>query len=307
MELESLYRTYSHHLKTKYGQKVYKLPVNIPCSCPNRDGTKGKNGCIFCGESGSGFELLDQKLSVTEQLNQNKAFIQKKYKANSFIAYYQSFSNTYLNFDLFKKFMLEGASFPDVVELSISTRPDCIQDHQLDYLSELKNKYNTNITLELGLQSANNKTLSILNRGHTLEDYIHSANRIHEYGFNLTTHVISDLPWDTEEDIFNLSQVLNETESDYLKIHSLYVEKNTELEKMYINGLKLLDADQYINRTIMLLENIHPEMVIQRLIGRVPESESVIANWHQSWWKIRDQLVERMIESNSFQGKYYGR
>lgn len=305
MDLNSLYRVYSTYLKNKYGQKVYKLPVNIPCSCPNRTGLKDTRGCIFCGASGSGYELLDPSQTVTNQLDLNSQFIRKKYKANKFIAYYQSFSNTFLNINDFKKYMTEGANYPEVVELSISTRPDCIYEEQLDFLAKLKKEKNVDITIELGLQSSNNKTLEILNRHHSVEDYIKSSKLIHDYGLEVCTHVISDLPWDSNKDILNLSHLLNKTGSEFLKVHSLYVEKNTKLEEMYRNGLELLDSDTFINRTILLLEHINPNMVIERLIGRIPEENSVIANWHQSWWKIRDQLVDKMVLENKYQGKEF--
>ncbi len=307
MDLNEIYRVYSTYLKNKYGQKVYKLPVNIPCSCPNRDGRKGTQGCIFCGGSGSGFELLSENLSVSEQLLKNKELIQRKYKANKFIAYFQSFSNTYLNFDLFKRFMTEAAQFDNIIELSISTRPDCIEYKHIDFLNNLKEKTNTNITIELGLQSSNNKTLQILNRQHTVEDYINSAQLIKNNGLDLCTHIISDLPWDSKEDIVNLANLLNETQTDFLKVHSLYVERGTVLEKLYNNGLELLSSNDFIERTILLLELLNPNIVIERLIGRIPEKNCVYANWQQSWWKIRDLMIETMVKNSNFQGRRYTR
>ena len=307
MDLNEIYRVYSTYLKNKYGQKVYKLPVNIPCSCPNRDGRKGTQGCIFCGGSGSGFELLSENLSVSEQLLKNKELIQRKYKANNFIAYFQSFSNTYLNFDLFKRFMTEAAQFDNIIELSISTRPDCIEYKHIDFLNNLKEKTNTNITIELGLQSSNNKTLQILNRQHTVEDYINSAQLIKNNGLDLCTHIISDLPWDSKEDIVNLANLLNETQTDFLKVHSLYVERGTVLEKLYNNGLELLSSNDFIERTILLLELLNPNIVIERLIGRIPEKNCVYANWQQSWWKIRDLMIETMVKNSNFQGRRYTR
>ncbi len=305
MDLNSLYRVYSKHLKEEFGEKVYKLPVNIPCTCPNRDGTKGIGGCIFCGAVGSGFELLDENLSVTNQLKSNSELIRRKYKANKFIAYFQSFSNTYLDFDRFKNYMTEASQFDGIVEIAISTRPDCISQEQLEFLEQLKKDTGVEITIELGLQSSNNKTLEILNRKHSVEDYIEAAKKIKKHGFKLSTHVIVDLPWDLTEDILELAQLLNEVDTDYVKIHSLYVEKGTKLEQMYRNGLKLLSSEEFINRAILLLENLNPGIIIERLIGRIPEENCVYANWNTSWWKIRDQLIDKMIQTNSYQGKNY--
>lgn len=302
---ESFYRVYSNYLKDKYGEKVYKLPVNIACSCPNRDGTKGVGGCIFCGAKGSGNELLSQTLSVSEQLRRNRERIEKKYKAHRFIAYYQSFSNTYLDFERFKEYMREGAAFDGVLGLAISTRPDCVENRHLEYLCALRDEYDLEITLELGLQSSNDKTLEILNRGHSVKDYLEASERIKSFGLSLCTHLISDLPWDNRDDIKRAGELINTADSDFLKIHSLYIEKDTELERMYKNGLKLLESKDYIERTILLLETINPNVVIERLIGRVPEEDSYLSNWHRSWWIIRDQLLEEMKERKTYQGRRY--
>lgn len=305
MDLEKYYRVYSNYLRDEYGQKVYKLPLNIPCTCPNRDGSKDTKGCIFCGASGSGYELLSEENSITSQLEQNSELIKKKYKAEKFIGYFQSFSNTYLPFEDFKKYINEAIVFDGIVELSISTRPDAITEEQLEFLSEIQNKEKISITIELGLQSSNDNTLKILNRHHTVEDFKVATDLIHKYGIKVCAHLIIDLPWDNTEDILNLSKLINETKCEFVKIHSLYVEKDTELEKMYNNGLRLLSSDDFIDRSILFLENLNPNIVIERLVGRIPEENSVFANWNRSWWIIRDQLVEKMNINNTYQGKNY--
>ena len=173
----NLYNEYSNFLKEKYGEKVYKLPVNIPCTCPNRDGTVGIGGCTFCAEIGTGFEMLENTLSVKEQLKQNMEYISKKYKANKFIAYFQNYTNTYLKLEEFKKYIKE-AIMENIVEISISTRPDCIGDEYLEFLSEIKRNYNINFSIELGLQTVNYHTLISINRGHTLAEFIDAVLRI---------------------------------------------------------------------------------------------------------------------------------
>ena len=141
-----LFNEYSDYLKSKYGEKVYKLPVNIPCTCPNRDGTLGFGGCTFCSDVGAGFELLDNSLSVKEQLSKNMEYISKKYKANKFIAYFQNYTNTYMNIEKFKSF-INDAVMDNIVEIAISTRPDCISDEVLEYLNHIKNHHHVNITV----------------------------------------------------------------------------------------------------------------------------------------------------------------
>ena len=157
------YKAYSTHLKELYGEKVYKLPVNLPVTCPNRmDG----DGCTFCGGVGTGFEAMNSEVSVSEQLNATKGKITKRYKAKKFIAYFQNYTNTFMAMELFKAYLEEAAAFPDVVEISVSTRPDCIRTDYLACLAELQERTRVGINIELGLQTANYHTLARVHRGH---------------------------------------------------------------------------------------------------------------------------------------------
>ena len=179
-----LYYKYSDYLKNKFNAKVYKLPVNLPVTCPNRDGTISFGGCSYCGDEGAGFECLNNSISVKEQLDKNMQYIKKRYKAEKFIAYFQNYTNTFLSLKDFKKYINE-ANLDYIVDISISTRPDCINDIYLDFLKEFKEKTNINITIELGLQTSNYHSLEKINRGHSLAEYIFAANQIKNYGFDL--------------------------------------------------------------------------------------------------------------------------
>ncbi|WP_414733841.1 TIGR01212 family radical SAM protein [Acetobacterium carbinolicum] len=302
---ENLYNIYSVWLKERYGEKVYKIPVNIPVTCPNRDGSKGSGGCVYCGAKGGGNETLSDLLSVTEQIERNTAYIGKRYHAKKFIPYFQSFSNTYCKFSDFKKWIIEAIR-PDVVEISISTRPDCITDEQLKFLEKVKKDDAVEVTIELGLQSVNEETLKIINRGHTLADYNQAIDRIKAAGLLSCTHMILDLPWDSEEDVIKGAQVLSDKGTDFVKCHSLYIEKNTLLKHWYDQKqVTLLTKEDYITRAILFLEYLNPEIVIQRLIGRVPKEDSVITNWNTSWWKIKDELEAHMKYENNYQGRKF--
>ncbi len=302
MDEKSLYRVYSEYLREKYGTKVYKLPVNLPTTCPNRDGCVGKGGCIFCGEEGAGFESLDSAMSVREQIEKNMDYIRKRYKAQNFIAYFQNFTNTYMDIDIFEK-AVKDALIEDVVEISISTRPDCVSDVHLDILRDIKEKHHVEITIELGLQSVNYHTLKIVNRGHTLGEFIDSVLRIKKYGFQVCTHLILNLPWDNNDDVIENAKVLSALSIDHVKLHSLYIVENTILGTMYKKGnIQLITKDEYIERVIAFLEYLKEDIIIQRLIGRAPEENTLFVNWNTSWWKIKDEIVLRMIERETFQG-----
>ena len=302
---ETLYNIYSVWLKERYGEKVYKIPVNIPVSCPNRDGTKGTRGCVYCGSKGGGNETLSDQLSVREQIERNIAYIGKRYHAKKFIPYFQSFSNTYCEFTDFQKWIREAIR-PDVVEISVSTRPDCITDEQLHFLAQVKKDQAIEVTIELGLQSVNEETLRIINRGHTLADYEQTIDRIKAAGLLTCTHMILDLPWDREEDVISGAKLLSCKKTDFVKCHSLYIEKNTVLKEWYEQKkVMLLTKDDYIYRAILFLEYLDPRIVVQRLIGRAPKEDSVITNWNTSWWKIKDELEAHMKQENNYQGRKF--
>lgn len=299
------YNTYSKHLKDKYGQKVYKLPINIPATCPNRDGTLGFGGCIFCGEEGAGYENLSNKISVKQQIETNSEYIRKKYKAEKFIAYFQNFSNTYVPLEKFKEY-INDACQKDIIEISISTRPDCIKDEYLEFLKEVNENKSVEISFELGLQTVNYHTLDKINRGHGLAEFIDAVLRIKNYGFEICVHIILDLPWDTERDIIESSKIVSVLGIEQVKMHSLYIVKNTALEKMYNkNEIKLLSKDEYIKRAITFIEYLSPDIIIQRLIGRAPEENTILVNWNTSWWKIKNEIDELMDKMESFQGKKF--
>ncbi|HHZ00107.1 MAG TPA: TIGR01212 family radical SAM protein [Tissierellia bacterium] len=297
-----LYNEYSDYLKSKYGEKVYKLPVNIPCTCPNRDGTLGFGGCTFCSDVGAGFETLDNSLSVKDQLTRNMEYISKKYKAGKFIAYFQNYTNTYMGLESFKSY-INDAVMDNIVEIDISTRPDCISDEILEYLSDLKNLNRVNITVELGLQTANYHTLRDINRGHTLAEFIDAVLRIKEYDFDICAHVILNLPGDTMLDTVETAKILSALKIDQVKIHSLYIMEGTEMGRAYKNNeIAVISKDEYVERVIVFLEHLDKEIAVQRLIGRAPEEKSLFVNWSMSWWRIKDEILNKMESEKRYQG-----
>lgn len=297
-----LYNEYSKYLNKKYGEKVYKLPVNIPCTCPNRDGSLGYGGCTFCADVGTGFEMLDNSLSVKEQLKRNMDYISKKYKANKFIAYFQNYTNTYMETERFKSY-INDAIMDNIVEIAISTRPDCISDEKLKFLNEIQCTYNVNITVELGLQTVNYHTLKSINRGHTLSEFIDAVLRIKRYNFQICTHVILNLPGDNIIDTVETAKILSVLKIDQVKIHSLYIMENTKMGELYKNNeITIITKDEYVERVIVFLEHLNKDIVVQRLAGRAPKENSLFVNWGMSWWKIKDEILLKMESENRYQG-----
>lgn len=292
------YRKYSDFLKEKFGEKVYKLPIKLDLTCPNRDGACGYGGCIFCGEEGGSFE--NNYGSIKSQLKQNKELIKKKYKANKYISYFQNFTNTYMPIDDFKKSVRESL-IDDVVGVSISTRPDCLGDEYLDFLEEINKDYF--VTVELGLQTSNYHSLKKLNRGHTLAEFIDACIRLKKRNINICTHIIIGLPWDDDLDIIETAKILNVLRVDEVKIHALYIVSGTKLGQMYEEGkIKTISLEDYKRKVILFLRHLNNDIIVERIIGRAPEENSLFCNWDTSWWKIRDDIVKIMQENNYCQG-----
>lgn len=299
------YNIYSQYLKSKYGEKVYKLPINLPLTCPNRDGVLGWGGCSFCGEIGTGFENLSGDMSVSQQIDTNMKYIGKKYGADKFIAYFQNFSNTYLPLENFKKYIQEACK-AGIVEIAISTRPDCIADEYLAFLKEINNETGIEISIELGLQTVNYHSLIRINRGHTLAEFIDAIIKIKKFSFDICVHLILNLPWDTMDDVVENAKVISALGLNQVKLHSLYILRDTVMGQMYQNGeFDMIPLEEYIERVIVFLEYLHPGIVVQRLIGRAPEEDSLFVNWNTSWWKIRDMIEQEMERRDSYQGKYF--
>lgn len=298
-----LYNNYSHYLKEKYGEKVYKIPISIPCSCPNRDGNISTGGCIYCGESGVGYENLPNSLSSSEQLDKNIEYISKRYKAKKFISYFQNYTNTYLPLEDFKRHIVQVVR-ENIVGISVSTRPDSINEKYLEFLKDVSTKNNLDITIELGLQTANYHTLNKINRGHTLGEFIDGALMVKSYGFDICAHVILNLPWDNELDVIESAKIISALNIDSIKSHALYIEKHTRMAELYMNNeFEIVSLDNYINRVILFLEYLKPNISIQRLIGRAPQENTLFCNWNTSWWKIKDMIEEEMKKRESYQGK----
>lgn len=298
------YKVYSDHLRKKYREKVYKIPINLPLTCPNRDGLLSREGCTFCAEVGAGFECLSSQLTVKEQLEENIAYIGQKYNAKKYIAYFQNYTNTYLPFESFKKAILDSLR-EDVVEIALSTRPDALNDKHLEFLSMVKETYQVEISIELGFQTANYHTLVKINRGHTLAEFIDAVNRIRKYDFDIVAHVILNLPYDDTLDVIESAKILSALEINSVKIHSLYIAKGTKMAEQYENGeLDLKTVEDYIEKVGVFLSYLNEDITVQRLVARAPEEETLFCNYGISWWKIKDMILEHLEKNDIVQGQY---
>ncbi|MEW6622472.1 MAG: TIGR01212 family radical SAM protein [Bacillota bacterium] len=298
------YKVYSTYLAEKYGGRVYKVPVNLPGSCPNRDGTLGRGGCIFCDEEGSGFECLPNTLSIKEQVKTNQEFFRQRFGADKFIVYFQAFTNTYKPLKEFQEEIAAAVTGTDIIGLSVSTRPDCISDDYINALRDLQNEQKlAEVDIELGLQTVNYHTLEYVNRGHTLAEFIDAALRIKKAGLKICAHVILNLPGDDLLDVIENAKILSALGVDYVKLHSLYVVENTILGAKYASGeFQIISLDEYVKRVVTFLQYLDPNIVIQRLMGKGPKGKLLFSNWDTSWWKIKETIERRLEKLDTYQG-----
>ncbi len=299
--MEKPYRDYNSYLKELFGCRVHKITVDAGMTCPNRDGTVGVGGCIYCNSRGSGTGKWKLGKSIRDQLEEPKGYLKKRFGAEKFIAYFQSFSNTYAPLERLKSLYEEALSVEDVVGLSIGTRPDCVPEDVLDYIKELSKDYY--VSIEYGLQSAHDRTLQAINRGHTVSTFLDALERTRRRNIAVTVHVIIGLPGESEEEIIETARFLSRLDIQSVKIHLLYVVKDTVLERLYRDGLyRCLEKNEYIKLASLFIANLSPTIVIQRLTGDPHKEELVAPHWALKKQEVLNGIIQYMKDHNLRQG-----
>lgn len=294
------YYKMSKSLIDKYGVKTYKLPLHLEGTCPNRDGSLSRGGCSFCAQGGMDFELLDAKLPIAKQLEKNKAYIGKRYGAKAFIAYFQNYSATYGPLEELLSMMKE-CLIDDVVEISLSTRPDCVPKPVLQELRNFSHIHGVEVSLELGVQCLNDEVLKSMGRGHDGQTSLSAMERIKNEGLGLGVHCILNYPGMDRQDIVNLAKACSEIGVERVKLHSLYIEKGTRLGDDFLKGkFELCDQEEYLERVLIFLGHLNENIAVERLLARAPQETSLFCNWSRSWRYLMKEL-EIMMESRDFQ------
>jgi radical SAM protein (TIGR01212 family) len=305
--MKNRYRDYNTYLREIFGYRVQKISLDAGFSCPNRDGTISDSGCIYCDSRGSGSgAMIHRGISIEEQIITGIKNAQKKYKAKKFIAYFQSFTNTYAPVPVLKDLYSRALGHPAMTGISIGTRPDCIDHEILELIKSFQKKYL--VWIELGLQSAHNKTLLSINRGHDVACFEQAVRMANEYGLNICAHVILGLPGETREMMLDTARFLAELPVNGVKIHSLYITRGTTIADIYKRGeFKCMDRDEFIDTLIDFLELLPPEYVIQRLTGDPQKTELVAPDWTLEKSLNLRLIKQRLEERDTWQGKRYGK
>lgn len=298
-----LYYPFSEFLKEKFGCRVHKISLDAGFSCPNRDGTLSRKGCIFCNNKAFSF-FSREKFPLEEQISRSIEFAKERFKAKKFIAYFQAFTNTYGEAKELKKKYDVIKRFPDIVGLSISTRPDCIDISKIELIQSYTKDYL--VFVEYGLQSANNPSLNWLNRNHTFEDFLKAVDITANRAILICAHIILGIPQESKEDVANTAKAISSLPLWGIKFHCLHAVRETYLERLYNQGKVKLPAEkEYIELVCNFLELIPPDWVILRLISGASKEYLIAPKWVNQKQFIISKIEEELKKRGSYQGKRF--
>lgn len=298
------YHSLNYELKRIFGTKVVKLSVDGGFTCPNRDGTAGDKGCIFCGEEGSGEFTFSKNLSIPEQIAKQKEFMSKKWATGKYIAYFQNFTNTYGDTEYLKEKYYAGISQKGMVGLAIATRPDSISPSALDLLEEINKK--TYLWIELGLQTIHDTTANFIRRGYDLCCYEKTVEELKKRNIRIVTHLIFGLPGESKQDILESVKYVSERDTWGIKIHLLYIQRGTDLHKFYMeHPFHILTKEEYVNMVCDSIEIIPKDMIIHRLTGDGKKALLIEPKWSLDKLKVLSDIDKELSIRNSYQGKFF--
>lgn len=290
------YLSFNKYLKDKFGQKVYKISLDGGFTCPNRDGKIDTRGCIFCSKGGSGDFAQNRNLSITEQVESGKKRVEKKIKSGKYIAYFQAFTNTYAPVEILRAKYSEAINHPDIVALSIATRPDCLGDDVIELLDEM-NKIKP-VFVELGLQTIHSDSAKYIRRGYSLEVYNEAVKKLKNIGVNIVVHIILGLPNESEEDMLESVKYVCQSQIDGIKLQLLHVIDGTDLAKDYEKGLfKTLEFDEYVELIAKCVAIIPKNIVIHRLTGDGAKKDLIAPLWSADKKRVLNAINKALRES----------
>lgn len=289
------YKDYSHWIREQFPFRVQKISVDAGFSCPNRDGRLSSGGCTFCDNKTFNPSYCDRAKSITQQLEEGKAFFAKKYPEMKYLAYFQAYSNTYAPLEELKRKYEEALAVDDVVGLVIGTRPDCVSDEALDYLQQLNQR--TFLIVEYGIESANDDTLRRINRGHTFDCSRQAIIKAHQRGLLTCGHVILGLPGEDEEEMLHQASTISQLPLDILKLHQLQIIKGTPLAKEYeAHPFHVFSAEEYVNLVIRYVSQLRNDLVLERFVSQSPPDMVIAPKWGLKNHEFTDLLNKRIRE-----------
>lgn len=301
------YLDYSSFIKFSFGERVQKISLDIGFSCPNRDGSKGYGGCTYCNNNTFNPDYCQPTKSIKEQLEQGISFFGKKYKTQQYLAYFQAYTNTYTDLESLKQLYEEALNVEGVIGLVIGTRPDCISEEIIDYLSFLSKRYF--ISLEFGVESTLNRTLENVNRCHTFEETKIAFESCVNKGFHLGAHLIIGLPDESKSDMLHHATEISKLPINTLKLHHLQIVKNSVMEVQYKRNpenFNLFTSEKYIDFITDFIGFLRPDIIIERFISETPQDLLIAPKWNNlKNFEVVAKIDKKLKEKNTWQGKFY--
>ncbi|MGN1113876.1 MAG: TIGR01212 family radical SAM protein [Oscillospiraceae bacterium] len=295
------YQTYNYYLRHRFGKKVFKVSLNADLGCPNRDGTKGVGGCIFCSAKMSGDFAGNPEEDILEQYTEIREQMSKKWEDALCIPYFQAGSNTYADVETLRKMYTTALSLENAVGLSIATRADCITEEIADLLQEFSQK--TYLTVELGLQTIFDETALLCNRCHTYADFLKGFDMLKKRGINVCVHIINGLPGESQDMMVETARTVGNLGIHSIKIHLLHILKGTELAEMYKQGqVKAMERDDYVNVVCNQLEVLPEDVIIQRVTGDGAKDDLIAPLWSLKKFCVMNEIDKELVRRNSYQG-----
>ncbi len=300
--MEKRYNSFGAYIRKQFHTTVYKVNVDAGFTCPNRDGTVGTSGCIYCNNDSFRPNSCRPTLSVGEQIKNGIEYIKKRYKADKFLVYFQPYTNTYAPVEELENLYKDALSGPSVVGLAIGTRPDAVDEEKIALLESLAEKYF--ILVEYGMQSMYDKSLEFINRGHNYATFKKALDLTRNRGILTGAHIIVGFPTETREEMLSMADELSHLPVDFLKIHQLQVIKDTPLENMYKeNPFHVFEYEEYLEFVTEFLERLSPRIVLQRLFARAPDSILIAPQWGKNRQEILRDIEKKLEVRDTFQGK----
>ncbi len=300
------FNDYSNFLRKKFNNRVQKLSLNVGFTCPNRDGSKGTGGCSFCNNNTFNPDYCEPGMSITAQLDMGISFFCDRYPDQLYLAYFQAYTNTYGPLDDLKKMYEEALKHPGIMGLVVGTRPDCLPDELIQYFSDLQKDYY--VVVELGIESTNEETLKVVNRGHSFEETHEAILKLHKAGLPVGGHLIMGLPGETNEMMLQHADVLSRLPLSYLKLHQLQFVKGSAMGRKFQKDpsqFRVLDLDEYVELAIDFLERLNPDIVIERLASQAPYNLLLAPRWDIKNFQLVEIVRKRMIAQNTWQGRLF--
>ena len=298
------YNSYSSYIKSYYGERVQKVTVDAGFTCPNRDGTVAHGGCTYCNNASFNPPYNNAAKGIRQQVIEGVEFLRRRYGVKKFIVYFQPYSNTYGSLEQLKELYGQALEIPDVIGLTIGTRPDCVDSEKISYLETLAKTHD--ITIEYGLESIYDETLRKINRGHDFQSYLNAMEMTKNRGIKICTHIILGFPWENIKHWLEQAKILSDQPVDFMKIHHLHVVNDTVMAAQYkTDPFHVFSYDEYLNVIVSVVERLSPKIVLQRLAGEAAPRFLLAPRWNKKYAEVLHGIESELNRQNTWQGKYF--